>query len=336
MGPSLGRANNAFMTPLVSIILPTFERAALLEGVLRDLVSQPLSAIEVLVMDDGSTDDTAARIAAIADPRVAYWNLGRLGVSAAINEGLGRSSAPYVMFLHDHDQISPDLLTALVDVLDRNPTASFAFCGYAFFDSDLRVERERWLFDFPELIPGREFLEDTLMPRINSPVLALSMIRRSALEGGVLDTSIGGCADVELWHRLSATGDVAYVPRILINVRGRDESSQFASPGATLDLMANILRVKHRFLKLLPDRDRARVRKGWRHQVDMGGGYVAWKALEANDRETFRQSGRTIALFGSRWGSWVFRLLDRLPTQFTRALLRTIRSVALLRRRSTL
>jgi len=324
------------MTPTVSVILPTFERASLLASVVNDLLDQPLKAVEVLVMDDGSLDDTSERIAEISDPRVFYWNLGKLGVAATINEGFLRSSAPYIMLLHDHDQIAPELLVELADALDRNPTASFAFCGYAFYDSDLKSEQERWLFDYPELIDGHSFLDEVLMPKINSPVLALSMIRRSALNGELLDTTIGGCADVELWHRLAAAGDVAYVRRILISVRGRDLTSQFASPGATLELMANILKVKLRFMESVPNDIHTKLRRGWRRQVDRGAVYVAWKALQANDQATLKHTARFVTLHGSQLGSVMLRLIRLLPVPLALGMLHSVRSIARRTRKSTL
>jgi glycosyltransferase involved in cell wall biosynthesis len=324
------------MTPTVSVILPTFERASLLEGVLKDLVSQPLQSVEVLVMDDGSKDDTADRVQAITDPRVSYWNFGKLGVSAIINEGFIRSSAPYIMLLHDHDQADPGLLSALADALDRHPTASFAFCGYAFFDSHLEVEQERWVFDHPEFLDGKVFFERELMPKLNSPVLAVSMVRRSAVHGVLLDPSIGGCSDVELWHRLCLTGDVCYVPKILLHIRGRDGSSQFSSPGATLDLMANILRVKHRFIEFVAQPKQAKMQKGWRRQIDRGAIYVAWKAYEANDLEVLKKASWYVSLYGSTLGKFGFRSLLAVPPPIAKSLLNVARSISRLRKRSTI
>ena len=324
------------MTPTVSVILPTFERATLLEGVLNDLVSQPLKSVEVLVMDDGSKDDTADRVQAIADPRVSYWNFGKLGVSAIINEGFIRSSAPYIMLLHDHDKADPNLLSLLADALDRHPTASFAFCGYAFFDSKLEVEQERWVFDHPEFVDGKVFFERELMPKLNSPVLAVSMIRRSAVSGVLLDPSIGGCSDVELWHRLCLTGDVCYVPTILLHIRGRDGGSQFSSPGTTLDLMANTLKIKHRFIEFIDLSDQAKMQNGWRRQIDRGAIYVAWKAYQANDFEVLKKISWYVSLYGSTLGRVGFRSLLAFPTPIAKGLLNALRSVSRLRKRSTI
>ena len=323
------------MTPTVSVILPTFERAPLVVGVIKDVLRQPLKSVEVLVMDDGSSDDTCAQVGAIDDARIIYWNLGKLGVPSVLNEGITRSSAPYIMFLHDHDMIEPDLLTALAEALDRNPSAAFAFCGYVFFDSQMKHEQERWLFDLPELSDGNRFLQSMLMPSINSPVLALSMVRRSALANELLNEKVGGCADVELWHRLASTGDVAYVRRPLIKIRGRDQSSQFARPSSTLELMANIVRVKESYISRVPINQQARLRLGWRRQISRGGIYIAWKALEAEDRKTLVAAKRYVQIHGSTLGRIALKTLATLPPPIARTMLRIGRRAVRLAKRST-
>lgn len=324
------------MEPKVSVVIPTYQRAALLEDVVRSVLDQPLEEIEVLVMDDGSTDDTASRMARIDDPRLVYERPGKLGVPEIVNAGIALSRAPYVMILHDHDRIDPALLTELAGALDRHPSAGFAFCGYVFYDAEMTHETERWLLDLPEFVPGERMLGEVLMPRINSPVLALSMVRRSALEGRLMDPAIGGCADVELWHRLAASGDVAYVGKPLIHVRGRDPSSQFSNAASTLELMENTLRAKRRFLKDLPTADALAIEAGWRGQIDRGAGYVMWKALEAGDAATFDAARATVRERGSSRGRTIAGLLAALPSGVSRGVLRVARGLHRRLRKGTL
>jgi glycosyltransferase involved in cell wall biosynthesis len=324
------------MQPKLSIVIPTYRRPDKLVEVLRSLINQPLSEIEIIVMDDDSGDDTSAQVAMMEDSRVKYFNLGKLGVPRVLNAGIVRSSAPYIMFLHDHDRIEPGLLIELSEVLDRNPTAGFAFCGYIFYDADFAQEQERWLLELPELTDGKAFLQTVLMPRINSPVLALAMVRREALEGELLDPTVGGCADVELWHRLASRSDVAYVRKPLIHVRGRDSASQFANARSTLDLMSKSIWAKERFLGLLQPSEREPLRSGWRKQITSGGAYVAWKALESKDRQTLKEAYKYVRRQGTSSGVWTMRLLTILPHMLSLPLIRAIRGVARRVRRSTL
>jgi len=316
------------MQPKISVIIPTFRRADLLVEVLHSLIAQPLQEIEIVVMDDGSDDDTREKTLAIRDERIRYWNLGKLGVPEIVNAGIERSSAPYVMFLHDHDRIEPELLIELSGALDRNPSATFAFCGYVFYDSTMTTEQERWLLDLPELTEGSAFLREVLMPRINSPVLALSMVRRSALGGELLDPAIGGCADVELWHRLASRGDVAYVRKPLISIRGRDEASQFSNARSALDLMAKSVKAKDKFLSRGQSEENKRFTDAWRKQISAGGAYIAWKAIEGHDRETMRDAQSYVSQFGTPSGAAALSLLNVLPQPLSLAILRGLRAVA--------
>jgi glycosyltransferase involved in cell wall biosynthesis len=324
------------MDPKVAVVIPTYQRAEMLYGVVREVLSQPLKEIEVAVVDDGSTDDTAARMTELSDPRLSYYNLAKVGVPGVVNAGIERTKAPLIMLLHDHDRFEPSLLAELAGALERNPTAAFAFCGYRFYDSNLEHQQEEWLLDLPELTNGQEFLRSVLMPRINSPVLALSMFRRSLLQGELLDPEIGGCADVELWHRLAATGDVVYVRKPLIDVRGRDPKSQFSSSASALDLMARTLRAKTRFLCLMPAEEREALQNGWARQVDQGAMYVAWKALESSDRATLGAAKEYVAEAGSARGRHLLNLASALPAPLVLGMLRTVRRIHRSTRKNTL
>jgi glycosyltransferase involved in cell wall biosynthesis len=317
------------------VVVTTFRRPTQLVEVVRALLAQPMREIEVLVMDDGSNDGTRSAIVEILDPRVQYWNLGKLGVPLIANAGIARSSAPYVMLLHDHDRFEPSLLHDLSMALDRNPGAGFAFCGYTFYDADFANQEEKWLLDVPELIDGREFLKRFLMPRINSPVLCLAMIRKAALQDELMNSEFGGCADVELWHRLASRGDVAYVRKPLISVRGRDASSTYANPSATLRLMTSAVKMKERYLGFFSTQLQRRWQRSWRRQISLGGIYIAWKSFESFDWETLRETRRFMRSHGTLGGQSALALLQRLPPAVGLRLLRGIRGAGRRARRGT-
>jgi glycosyltransferase involved in cell wall biosynthesis len=88
--------------PEVSVVLPTWQRAHLLDDSIQSLLAEDGVALEVVVVDDGSTDDTAARVAAHPDRRVRFVRIDHAGVAAARNAGIAACRAPYVAF-HDSD-----------------------------------------------------------------------------------------------------------------------------------------------------------------------------------------------------------------------------------------
>ena len=107
--------------PEVSVIVPTYNRAHTLGDSLRSLLGQEGVDLEVIVVDDGSTDDTPALVAAIGDPRLRVLTGTHAGIAAARNRGLAAARAPYVAF-HDSDDLAlPNRLAVPVGYLREHP-----------------------------------------------------------------------------------------------------------------------------------------------------------------------------------------------------------------------
>ena len=109
------------MTPDVAVIVPTYERAQVLGASLASVLGQKGVTFEVIVVDDGSTDDTAGLVSGLADPRVRYIARSHAGIAAARNAGLAAATAPYVAF-HDSDDVAlPGRLARPVAFLRAHP-----------------------------------------------------------------------------------------------------------------------------------------------------------------------------------------------------------------------
>jgi glycosyltransferase involved in cell wall biosynthesis len=111
----------------VSVVIPTYNRAHTVLDAIRSVLAQRFTDLELVVVDDGSTDDTPARIAGIADPRLRYLRGRHAGVSAARNLGVRGSSGALVAFLDSDDRWDPDKLACEVDFLDRHPEVDAVF-----------------------------------------------------------------------------------------------------------------------------------------------------------------------------------------------------------------
>jgi glycosyltransferase involved in cell wall biosynthesis len=93
------------MTPAVSVVVPTWNRAALLAASVGSLLAEAGVDLEVVVVDDGSTDDTRGAIAALGDPRVRLLERPHEGIAAARNAGIAAARAPVIAF-HDSDDVA--------------------------------------------------------------------------------------------------------------------------------------------------------------------------------------------------------------------------------------
>jgi len=131
----------AFRDPaVVSVIVPCYNQAHYLAEAVNSVMSQTLDLWELIIVNDGSTDDTreVATSFAQADPRVRYVEQRNRGVSAARNRGLDLATGRYVQFLDSDDFIAPTKLAVQVELLRRDATArpSIAYCDYVFCDAN--------------------------------------------------------------------------------------------------------------------------------------------------------------------------------------------------------
>ncbi len=126
----------AVKSPVVSIIVPTYNRAQLLPRAIRSVLRQTYANFELLIVDDGSTDETAAVVArAFSDPRITYWRLpNNSGVGAARNHGLEQARGRFIALLDSDDEWHPEKLELQVQALESapDPTHSACYCAYIY------------------------------------------------------------------------------------------------------------------------------------------------------------------------------------------------------------
>ena len=123
--------------PCVSIVIPTYNRGTLLPETLASILAQPYRPLDVLIVDDGSTDDTPRLTRQWirehgCDPGLQWRVLVRdnRGASAARNHGLAQATGAYIHFLDSDDLVGPYFYTTLVAVMERTPECSFASGGW--------------------------------------------------------------------------------------------------------------------------------------------------------------------------------------------------------------
>lgn len=184
---------------LVSIIIPAYNQAHYLGRAIQSALAQTHSDLEVIVVDDGSTDDTAAVAQGFADPRLRYVYQVNRGLSAARNTGLRHASGDFVSFLDSDDQFLPHKLELLLAELERYPEAGLA-AGQAIpvdpdgqpigqvFAKGLPAEAAHWLLGNP-LHVGSVLLRRAWQTRV-----------------GYFDESLRSYEDWDLWLRLARAG----------------------------------------------------------------------------------------------------------------------------------
>jgi GT2 family glycosyltransferase len=191
-------------TPLVTVVMPTRNRAGPVVGAVRSVLAQTYPHWQLVISDDGSTDDThEALVPFLADPRVEYVRHDRpAGVSAARNAALARARGAYVTYLDSDNTWVPHFLEVMVGVLrDGAARAAYAVTELRETGGRGRVAWRAAPFDRAALVE-RNYIDCIAM-----------MHERSLLdEVGTFDESLRRAVDWDLWIRMSAVTDFTLVP----------------------------------------------------------------------------------------------------------------------------
>jgi len=184
---------------LVSIIIPCYNQGAFLGEAIESALGQTYPRVEVIVVDDGSTDHTAA-VAVRFGERIRYRYQENGGVASARNRGVRESHGEFVLFLDADDFLPADLVECHMAVAAASPTGTVFHGGSREVDTGGRLLHETPV----EPLPADAF--HALLTH-NPFSIHSVMIRRSALVAiGLLDVNLRSCEDWDLWIRLAAAG----------------------------------------------------------------------------------------------------------------------------------
>ena len=192
----------------VTVVVATWKRPGLLLSTLESVFAQSPPPREVIVVDDGSPDDTAARVAPLAEAgRIRYVRQANAGMAAARNAGARLATSEYLYFLDDDDLLFPGALPALVGEMDRRHDAAFV-CGELIEFRGDHPGPPPALAGPPTPVDPAAFLR---FNGLGSPGQVL--IRREAFAAvGGFDGTIWGTDDWDLWLRLLARHPAWRVP----------------------------------------------------------------------------------------------------------------------------
>jgi glycosyltransferase involved in cell wall biosynthesis len=194
--------------PRVSVIIPTFNRHDLICETIDSVLRQTLRGSEIVVVDDGSTDDTREILLSRFGQRIKYVYQENRGRSAARNRGISESSGEYILFLDSDDLLLPQALELLSSYLDAHAAVGVVYSdGYYCDENGESIAR---ISETRPPLRGESMLESLVLSNvIVAPHSA--MLRRGCLGGldyPYFDEDLSGPEDADLWIRLAHSGCV--------------------------------------------------------------------------------------------------------------------------------
>lgn len=208
--------------PEVSVIIPTYNRSQKVARAIQSVLDQSFRDLEIIVVDDGSTDDTYQCLDRFRSSIKYIRQLNNRGVSAARNRGIKSSFAPWIAFLDSDDYWLKDKLQVQMELVHRNPGTMACQTDEIWIRRGRRVNPKR-----RHRKPSGDIFRQSLKLCLVSPSSVI--IRRSVFnEVGLFDETLQAAEDYDLWLRISCRYPVYLIDRALIVKEGghADQLSQ--------------------------------------------------------------------------------------------------------------
>lgn len=203
------------INPAVSVVLPTYNRAPLLGRAVRTVLAQSYTDFELLVIDDGSTDETSNVVAGFRDPRVKYISLAHnTGAGAARNAGIRTARGKFLAFQDSDDEWMPSKLAKQVSAFERGSVR----LGMVYSDMQrISGNGTATYFAAPTVLSGRLIDPGTKFYQVHNLGIQSAVIKREYLEEvGHFNESLPAFEDMEMFIRLSRLCDFQHLREPLV------------------------------------------------------------------------------------------------------------------------
>lgn len=259
-GGSAGDGNGpASPTPSITVVIPSYQQGEFLEETLRSVILQAYPAIEILVMDGGSTDRSVEVLRRYEKWITAWVSEPDGGQTAAINKGWRRAEGEYLTWLNSDDVLSPGWAKAMAGALHADESVDLTYCDVQTIDSQSRP-----LWVYPGEVPTVEQI--AVYWKTTFAQQGFLMRRRVLDACGYLDEQRHFAMDTEYWLRLLLAGRTfRHVPQILGSLRLHEATKTSTMHGVHV---ADLLEVSAQFCRTAPPEmqdlvRRARERVHW-------------------------------------------------------------------------
>jgi phenylacetate-CoA ligase len=209
---------------LVSVIIPTYNAAQYIKDALESAFSQTYKNLEVIIIDDGSTDNTKTVIEQYAQhntQNIHYIYQSNKGLSSARNTGIKASKGVYIAFLDSDDIWLPAKIECQMSAISESNSIGIIGCGGYFIGSNNRIMKE---FNRENCSDKKDLLKRLSFKNIVSGG-SEALVKRECLDkAGLFDETLISAEDWDMWLRIAKFWDIRFVEKPLVKIRVRDDS----------------------------------------------------------------------------------------------------------------
>ena len=227
--------------PQISVIIPLFNKENFIENTLKSVTAQTFSDFEIIIINDGSTDNGAEIVLEFNDHRIKFFHTENKGVSAARNFGIEIASGDYVAFL-DADDIwmCNKLEVQLSQIISKN--VDLIFCAAYVMDSESVVDKNNILIGHHGFLSYDNGL-NKMIERNRVPILTVLVKKDKVIQVGMFSekTEIQNAEDVHLWIRLLLNKLIFYGSKQILAIYRIHKDSVSKTEKDSLKLYVNVL-----------------------------------------------------------------------------------------------
>jgi glycosyltransferase involved in cell wall biosynthesis len=206
-------AVNMADTPKVSVILPVYNGEPHLKSAIKSILDQTLENFELIIIDDGSKDDSLKTMKSFDDPRIQIVSRPNKGLPATLNEGIALAKGAYIARQDQDDLSMPDRLATEVAFLDARPEVGLVGSNYIIMDESGKPQETTRVFTHPDDLKVAEWIS-------NQFGHGSVMMRKDVVDKvGGYDTTVGIVEDYDLFTRLAKATRIANIRRPLYKWR---------------------------------------------------------------------------------------------------------------------
>lgn len=198
------------MTSFFSIIIPLYNKEKHIKDTLNSVLNQTFKNFEVIIVNDGSTDDSLDKVNTFQDSRIQIYSIKNQGVSYARNYGIEKAKADYIVFLDADDLWFINHLEELKNLQQDFPNCGIYCNRYKIKISKNKTISNRYSYSIEDSFRGviPDFFEASLVDRV--ALTSCVMVPKKVItNAGKFDTSISSCQDLDLWIKIAIENKVA-------------------------------------------------------------------------------------------------------------------------------